>query len=328
MFPATTDYKFAPSTRTAQPATHTAQPPSGSSALITAAVSQSFKTHIKSLPEEIRSKTIQEMLKFINDQFPEELPKFQQTLDKRGIALAENSSETVAVSISPMEKLVADHNCPELITDLNSMVEEFNTQLKHFIKYSEDSEISSYLRENASRRFSKQLEDFGKDIHKRTNQNCEIGRAESKVVVETQKKLDAWHNSVKTLTQGLLDPLLNNPEGPDHNSREKDEALSTLNDIQSLKQNVGKKDYFKIDGILRYLTTNAPRENICSRLSNLILTDFIGGGNLMIFQKTLQRLFDYYHFIPYEGPLSEITDELCESIQIYAAMKKPTGFDY
>ncbi|WBA83269.1 hypothetical protein [Endozoicomonas sp. GU-1] len=321
MFPATTDYKFASST-------HTAQPPSGSSALITAAVSQSFKAHITSLSEEIRSKTIQETLMFIHDQFPNELPKFQETLDKRRITLAENSSETGAVSIRPLEKLVADHNCPELITDLNSMVKEFNTHLKHFINYSEDSEISSYLREHSSRRFSKQLEDFGKDIHKRTNQNCEAGHADSKVVVETQRKLVAWHNSVKILIHGLLDPLFNNPEGPDHNSREKDKALATLHDIQSLKQDVGKNDYFKIDGILRYLTTKVPRENICSRLSDLILTDFIGSGNLKVFQKTLQRLFDYYHFIPFEGPLGEITDELCESIQIYAAMKKPTGFDY
>ncbi|WP_422459977.1 hypothetical protein [Endozoicomonas sp. ALB115] len=328
MFPATTDYKFVPSTHTAQPATHTAQPPSGSSALITAAVFQSFKTHITSLPEEIRSKTIQETLMFIHDQFPNELPKFQQTLDKRRVTLAESSSETGAVSISPMKKLVDDHNCPELITDLNSMVEEFNNNLKYFIKYSQDNEISSHLREDGSRRFSKQLEGFGKDIHKRTNQGCERVRADSKTVVKTKQKLDAWHNSVKILSQGLLDPLLDGPEGPDHNSREKDKALSTLHDIQRLKQNVGKNDYFKIDGILRYLTKKAPRENICSRLSNLILSDFIGSGNLMLFQKTLQRLFDYYHFIPFEGPLGEITDELCESIQIYAAMKKPTGFDY
>ncbi|MBO9482450.1 hypothetical protein [Salinisphaera sp. G21_0] len=301
---------------------------SADSALLTAAVSKTFQDHIRLLPEGRRSKTIQEMLEFIKKHYPGEILEFQKPFHKREVTLAENSSETGAVSISPMEKLVADHNCHELIANLNSMVEEFNTKLKHFIKYSQDSEISSYLREDASRRFSKQLEDFGKHINKRTNQDCERARADSGTVVKTQQKLDAWHNSVKVLSQGLLDPLLDNPEGPNHNSREKDKALSTLKDIQSLKHDIGKKDYFKIDSILRYLTTNAPRENICSRLSNLILTDFIGSGNLMVFQKTLQRLFDYYHFIPYEGPLGEITNDLYESIQIYAAMKKPTGFNY
>ncbi|MGO0306480.1 hypothetical protein ACTL6P_07680 [Endozoicomonas acroporae] len=312
---------YSATTSTEQFAPGTAQPPSGGMPLALA-VPQSYQNHVRSLPEDRRRETLQEMLWFIKEQFPEEMSAFfERSLENREVTHAENSSEPRVVSISPMEKLIAHHDCPELTAHLNSMVEEFNANLKHFISYSQNSELPSNMRERASKKFSKQLEDFGNDIHKMTSQDCESSRANRKVVAATQKKLAAWHNSVKILCQGLLDPFLDDPEGFNHNSTEKDKALSALSDIQSLKQDVGKKDYFKIDILLNYLAKGGLHNHVCSRLSDLILTDFIGSGNLIIFQKTLQRLFEYYQFIPYEGSLGEITNDLYDSIKLFATMK-------
>ncbi|MBO9493018.1 hypothetical protein J7438_02785 [Thalassotalea sp. G20_0] len=318
MFPATT-------CTTDQSASSTAQPTSDSSALLSAAFSKAFQRYVMTLSGMNEcSLTIQEMLKFINDHFPREMLNFQKSLEDRELTVAENSCETKAVTIHPMGKLLDKYECFELPENLNSLVKDFNFKLNHFKNNLQDSENPSELRKMNLLMFSTRLYDFGKDILKKTN--CLISRADKKNAEEIQWNLNTWHNSVKILSEGVLDPLLDETEGLNQNSIEKDNAISLLDEIQKLLQKHGKKDYYKIDILLRSLANGMFRETARSRLSGYILTDFIGSGDLVVFQKTMQLLFDYYQFTPYDGPLGEIGTDLCDTIKMYAAMKKPTGF--
>ncbi|MGO0306481.1 hypothetical protein ACTL6P_07685 [Endozoicomonas acroporae] len=310
---------------------------SGSSALITFSVSQAFHKLVKTLEssDKVRcSETIQEMLWFINNEFPDVMLRFQEkSFSEREVTtLAENSSETRAVTISPMEKLIANHKSFDLITHLNSLVADFNIRLTVFTGHFHDSESCPSNREMNLNIFSSKLHDFGKDILKKTNRTCDIdtyhdSEACIELAEETKRKLEAWHNSVKVLSEGLVDPLLDKSEGLDHNSSEKENAISHLKEIQKLQHEDGKKDYHKIDILLRYSANSAAlRETVRSRMSDCILKDFIGSDNLLVFLKTMQLLFDYYQFTPYNEPLGEIEKDLCDTIKKYAKMKKPVGY--
>ncbi|WP_422448951.1 MULTISPECIES: hypothetical protein [unclassified Endozoicomonas] len=327
MYPATTTGRnqYASNIRTVQTV-------SDSSALVTVTVSQAFQNNVKALKMSDKGKcseAIQGMLRFINNEFPDEMSSFQEKpFRERGVTtLAENSSETRAVTISPMEKLIANHKSFELITHLNSLVDDFNARLTAFTGYYHDSELPPSVRKRELNIFSPKLNDFGKDILKKTNGDCDTFYGGSEFAEETKRQLDAWHNSVKILIEGLVDPLLDKSEGLDHNSSEKENAIFLLKEIQKLQHEDGKKDYHKIDILLKYSSNStALRETFRSHMSDCILKDFIGSDNLLVFLKTMQLLFDYYQFTPHNEPLGEITKDFCDTIKKYAEMKKPAGY--
>ncbi|MGI2026051.1 hypothetical protein [Endozoicomonas acroporae] len=305
----------------------TGESASGNTALLTAAVSKSFQNHIKSLPEGMRSKTIQEMLEFINKHFPDEILKFQKPFHERGITLADDSSETGAVSIHPMGKLLDKYECFELPEHLNSLVDNFNSELTLIKNIEEDTETSPFLKKRQMKRFSEPFVNFGRYILERSSPLCNPNNSGGSTysdctaaALKTKSNLESWHNSIKFLCEGVFDPLLAEPGSPDYNGRDKDKAIDLLKKMEVLMKTNEDIYYVKIDKTLGMIKRGIFRDKARSYLTGSILEHFIGSRNLVVFQKTMQMFFEYYQFTP-EPAFIEISPELNEIIKSYSEKK-------
>ncbi|MBO9482448.1 hypothetical protein [Salinisphaera sp. G21_0] len=297
---------------------------SDGSALLTDAVSKTFQDHIKLLPEGRRGKTIQEMLRFVNRNFPGEIVEFERSLRDRGVALAEDSSETGAVSIHPMGKLLDKYKCFELPEHLNSLVENFNSELTRLINIEEDTEAPPTLKKREMKRSSESMVNFGRYILEESSLLCNQkncgGSTYSDCAAaarETKNNLESWHKSIKFLCDGVFDPLLAEPGSPDYNDSDKSKAIDLLKKMEVLMQTNENKYYVKIDKTLGLIKKGIFRDSARSYLTGSILEHFIGSRNLVVFQKTMQMLFEYYQFTP-EPAFIEILPKLNDIIKSYS----------
>ncbi|WP_422488829.1 hypothetical protein [Endozoicomonas sp. ALE010] len=304
--------------------TFTNEPAPDGSGLLTDAVSETFQKHIKLLPEGRRGKTIQEMLRFVESNFPGEIVEFEKSMRDRGVALAEDSSDTGAVSIHPLGKLLDKYRCFELPEHLNSLVDNFNVELTRLINLEEDTEISPMLKKREMKRFSEPMVNFGKYILDQSSPLCNLknwgGGTYSTcaaAALETKSNLESWYESIKFLCEGVFDPLLAEPGSPDYNNSDKGKAIDLLRKMEVLMQTNENKYYFKIDKTLSFIKQGMYRDNARSYLTGSILEQFIGSRNLLVFQKTMQMFFEYYQFTP-EPAFIEISPELNETIKSYS----------
>ncbi|MBO9493019.1 hypothetical protein J7438_02790 [Thalassotalea sp. G20_0] len=317
MFTTTNTDQFASNTCTAQPM----------SGKLTAAVSKTFQSHVMTLPDEKeRSETLQKMLNFIKVHFPGEMSDFSRTsLDKRRMTPAENSSESMDVSIRPMRKLLDKYECSDLPEHLNSLVDSFNAELKRIKNIEENTEIIPSLKKRDMKRFSEAIVDFGRYIYKQSSPLCEAdnrgGCTASDCVtaaIKTKSNLESWHNAIKILCEGVFDPLFAELGSPDNNASEKVKAIELLNKMQQIMQTYEREDYFKIDRILNMIEQGVYRVKAQPYLSGLIFEDFFNIGDLIVFQETMQMLFDYYQFTP-ESALTKVPPKLNDIIKSYAS---------
>ncbi|WP_257284137.1 hypothetical protein [Endozoicomonas sp. SESOKO1] len=279
-----------------------------------------FKQQLNSLPGRECSEYIRNILTYVSTEFPDDMSEFQKALNERTLTLAENSSETRAVSINPMGKLLDKYECFELPDHLNSLVIGFNSRLTDFSKCLELSKSSPATRDYYLPDRTNSLGNFGKFIFCMHSRECDVdnwsvcyddpvNRAN-----EAKNNLEAWHKSIKLLCEGILDPLLVDPFSSNYNAKSKEEAIKLLYQFEELLQTCEKNNYCRFRRLINLLDKGFYRQDAQSYFSELILKDFINSGNVLVFQKTLKLLFSYYQFTP-DAPFDEISTDLNDKIK-------------
>ncbi|WP_257296591.1 hypothetical protein [Endozoicomonas sp. YOMI1] len=288
---------------------------------------ENFKHQLNFLPPGVCSEYIRNILTHVSTEFPDDMSEFQKALNERTVTLAENSSETRTLSILPIDELMLNHEYYDLSSDLDGLLNAFNSELTNFNKLLNEDLPISYKKTGLSIHATA-LCNFGKYIFDETSPRCIIDYDDINDVdrVKKEKKsLETWHKSIKTLCDGVLDPILAKPGRPDHNASAKKVVINLLNELQTLISNHKGTDYIRFYQLIRQIEQDRSLGSYHrSHLSNLILEDFIPIDDPVFFQKTLQKLFSYYQFTP-DVLFDEISTDLCDTIKMYAKMKRPLG---
>uniref|UniRef100_UPI0021487AF9 hypothetical protein n=1 Tax=Endozoicomonas sp. ONNA2 TaxID=2828741 RepID=UPI0021487AF9 len=195
-------------------------------------IAQAFQRKVMALPEEKRSEPVQSMLSFINYEFPNEIPQFQRAVNQRTGTLVENFSGTRAVLVHPMDKLMVDYQYDDLPSDLNDLVNAFNSELTNFNIIS-NSDEAEFFKERGLSPIARKLRDFGKVIlgnHKGSifgNKECRQAEKERSV---------KWYKSIKTLCDGVLAPLLDKSASPGLITKSKEDVIKLLEEQEQPRQ--------------------------------------------------------------------------------------------
>ena len=187
-----------------------------------------------------------------------------------------------------------------LVFYLNEMIKEFNSQFKYFQQFN-SCEVF----------FAKKMCKLGSEINSATAKD-NMGNEEP----EKSIKRSQWREAIKILCEGCIN--LKSIQTLSTAQWTAEDSNSKLNQLFDKLCLIKPDATGQIHFIKYTIKTNYYHNRCQENMSDLVLGQFIGNGNVKIFCDTLQALLDYYNFVP-ENALICLTPEQATSIQTLAA---------
>ncbi|WP_257265968.1 hypothetical protein [Endozoicomonas sp. ONNA2] len=265
-------------------------------------LANNFQSTVKSLPPRIRRNYIHDIMNQIGTKYHDDLSAFNNALNERRMRLADNSSETPAVLIHPLKKLMTDHQYFALPFELNELIEYFNgilTAVNDSLKDPENPDTPGSI---CLPYRVKALFDFMNCVSSETG------------AIKAGGDFKKWHSLVKLLCEGVLGQLLDNSASLDHKASEKKKGIDFLNELDEKHKLYKGNECIRIHSLISFIGKGYYDKTASSHLSGLIFDSFIGSGDLAIFLDTLELLFKYYQFVP-EKPFIKFSTEQHELIK-------------
>ena len=182
--------------------------------------------------------------------------------------------------MNPMQKLMNAYQCHDLVLNLNSLVEHFNSQIDVLEQYQESECFADFFAQACS---------LGESISQKYNS---VG----------DERLQLWQEAIEILCEGCIAQAFDETSTTTCNDCLKENVLQFLNELRDISSGD------KIASCLNYLQYLV-REDLYNNessftFSGFVLGNFIASGDIVVFRNTLQALFSFHDFMP----LAELKD--------------------